>query len=246
MNMTTSWTADAVDTAQPTQRRTPLPAWSEILLVLATFCIVREIPGIEYTGPVALIASVLVITVLLRLRGTGWSSLGLRGPQSARDVLKGAGMVVLVFIGAALTNAIAMVVLGSMLGAEAEREFMDVSTFPKYLMMMGIVWTTASFCEEMVFRGFLMHRAVEMFGSRRFAWILAALFQAVLFGLVHAYQGIGGILTTGLIGLTFGLLYLVARRNLWPTIIGHGLVNTFGITVLHLQATGAINTSGLG
>lgn len=40
--------------------------------------------------------------------------------------------------------------------------------------------------------------------------------------------------------------YLVARRNLWPTIIGHGLVNTFGITVLHLQATGAINTSGLG
>ena len=62
----------------------------------------------------------------------------------------------------------------------------------------------------------------------------------------HAYQGIGGILTTGLIGLTFGLLYLVARRNLWPTIIGHGLVNTFGITVLHLQATGAINTSGLG
>ena len=82
--------------------------------------------------------------------------------------------------------------------------------------------------------------------SSRFAWILAAIFQAVLFGLVHAYQGIGGILTTGLIGLTFGLLYLVARRNLWPTIIGHGLVNTFGITVLHLQATGAINTSGLG
>ena len=155
-------------------------------------------------------------------------------------------MVVLVFLGAALTNAISMVVLGSLLGAEAEREFMDVSTFPKYLLMMGIVWTTASFCEEMVFRGFLMHRAVEMFGSRRFAWILAALFQAVLFGLVHAYQGIGGILTTGLIGLSFGLLYLVARRNLWPTIIGHGLVNTFGITVLHLQAIGAINTSGLG
>ena len=40
-------------------------------LLIATFCIVREIPGIEFTGPVALIASVLVITVLLRLRGTG-------------------------------------------------------------------------------------------------------------------------------------------------------------------------------
>lgn len=75
----------------------------------------------------------------------------------------------LVFRGAALTNAISMVVLGSLLGAEAERELIDFSTFRKYLMMMGIVWTTASFCEKMVFRGFLMHRAVEMLGFRRFA-----------------------------------------------------------------------------
>ncbi|MBL4793254.1 MAG: hypothetical protein JKY97_10010, partial [Citromicrobium sp.] len=168
MTMTPPWTADAVDPAQPAQRRTHVPAWAEILLVIATFWIVGEIPWIEYTGPVALIASVLVITVLLRRRGTGWSSLGLRGPQTARNALQGAGMVVLVFLGAALTNAISMVVLGSLLGAEAEREFMDVSTFPKYLLMMGIVWTTASFCEEMVFRGFLMHRAVEIFGARRF------------------------------------------------------------------------------
>ena len=122
MTTTTSWTADAVDPAQPAQRRTPVPAWAEILLVIATFCAAREIPGIEYTGPVALIASVLVITVLLRLRGTKWSSLGLRGPRSARDLFKGAGMVVLVFLGAAVTNAISMVVLGSLLGAEAERE----------------------------------------------------------------------------------------------------------------------------
>ncbi len=228
------------------QRTTPIPAWGEILLVIATFCLAREIPGIEYTGPVALIASTIAITILLRLRGQSWATLGLRGPRTALDVLKGAGMVALVFIGAAVTNAIAMTVLPPLLGSAAEREFMDVSTFPKYLVMMAIVWTTASFCEEMVFRGFLMSRTVEMLGARRFAWLFAALFQAVLFGLVHAYQGIGGIVTTGMVGLTFGLMYLIAKRNLWPTIIGHGLVNSFGITVLHLQATGAINTSGLG
>ena len=232
--------------AQRGPRTSPIPAWGEIALVVATFTLVRMIPGIEYPGPVALIASTIVITILLRLRGEGWKSLGLRGPRNGYDLLKGAGMVALVFVGAAVTNAIAMTVLPPLLGAAAEREFMDVSTLPKYLMMMGIVWTTASFCEEMVFRGFLMHRAVEMLGGRRFAWLLAALFQAVLFGLVHAYQGIGGIVTTGMVGLTFGLMYLIAKRNLWPTIIGHGLVNTFGITVLHLQATGAINTSGLG
>ncbi len=239
-------TTTSLQTAHTAERTSPIPAWGEILLVVATFSLVRLIPGFEYPGPVALIASTLVITILLRLRGEGWNSLGLRGPKSFGDVLKGAGMVVLVFVGAAIANAIAMTVLPALLGAAAEREFMDVSTFPKYLIMMGIVWTTASFCEEMVFRGFLMHRAVEVLGARRFAWLFAALFQTVLFGLVHAYQGIGGIVTTGLVGLTFGLMYLIARRNLWPTIIGHGLVNTFGITVLHLQATGAINTSGLG
>lgn len=244
----TAKTLETIETDRlrsPTGHASPIPPWAEIVLVVATFLLVREVPWTEYTGPVALIAVTLVITVLLRLRGESWRTLGLRGPSGMRDVLKGAGMVVLVFLAVAITNAISMVVFGALLGADAEREFMDVSTFPRYLVMMGIVWTTASFCEEMVFRGFLMHRVVETLGEPRFAWIFAALFQAVLFGLVHAYQGIGGILTTGLIGLTFGLLYLVARRNLWPTIIGHGLVNTFGITVLHLQATGAIQTSGL-
>lgn len=238
--------ADGNCETQTARRFSPVPAWAEVPLVIATFIGFWKMPGLEYPGPVALIASTLLITFFLRLRGTGWSSLGLRGPKNARDVLRGAGMVVLVFLGVALTNALAMVVLGSLLGSDAEREFMDVSTFPKYLIMMAIVWTTASFCEEMVFRGFLINRVEEVLGSRRFGWIVAAMFQAALFGLVHAYQGIGGILTTGLIGFTFGLLYLVAKRNLWPTIIGHGLVNTFGITVLHLQATGVIHTSGLG
>lgn len=245
----TSTYLDAGDPASrtpPAGRSSPVPAWAELLIVIATFLLFWEMPGLEYAGPIALIASTLAITFLLRLRGESWASLGMRGPKNARDVLKGAGMVAVVFLAVALTNAISMIVLGSLLGAEAEREFMDVSTFPKYLIMMGIVWTTASFCEEMVFRGFLMNRVAETLGFRRFSWVFAALAQAVLFGLVHAYQGIGGILTTGLIGFTFGLLYLVAKRNLWPTIIGHGLVNTFGITVLHLQATGAIQTSGLG
>ncbi len=39
---------------------------------------------------------------------------------------------------------------------------------------------------------------------------------------------------TGTIGLAFGTLFLVYKRNLWPLIIFHGLIDTAGFTALYL------------
>lgn len=40
-----------------------------------------------------------------------------------------------------------------------------------------------------------------------------------------------GALTTGLIGLVMGILYLwFGRKNMLPLVLGHGLMNSLGMT----------------
>ena len=223
-------------------RRT-LPAWAQILVIIALFVLVKTTPNFPYGGQFGMFLGVIAATLMMRQSGETWRDLGLRSASSWGGLFKGAGMVVLVFVLSAVMSALVQFVLLPALGLPVQRTLPDVSTLTLYLIMMALVWTTNSFGEEMVFRGFLMSRFAQIFGGSRGAWILAAFAQALIFGLGHAYQGIAGIIITGVVGLVFGLSYLLARRNLWPLIIAHALINTWGLTALHLQATGALPAS---
>jgi len=79
---------------------------------------------------------------------------------------------------------------------------------------------TAGLCEEFLYRGFAM-AALERAGTP--AWSAVAV-SSVLFGLAHAYQGRGGIVGTGFLGILFGcsrLLFL----SLVPVVIWHAAVD---------------------
>ena len=72
-----------------------------------------------------------------------------------------------------------------------------------------------------------MNRLIALQGRHtRLAWGLAVVGQAMIFGVVHAVQSPVGMLKVGLIGLVFGLAYLVTGRNLWPLILAHGLIDS--------------------
>jgi membrane protease YdiL (CAAX protease family) len=81
---------------------------------------------------------------------------------------------------------------------------------------------TAGFCEELLFRGFLIWVLQPFVGL----WIAAAL-ALVLFALGHAYQGREGIVRTGLIGLVFTVI-VIATQSLWPAIVLHAAVDAMG------------------
>ena len=229
--------------APPSQDRRPLPAWAQILVVIALFVAVKTTPNFPYAGQFGMFLGVIAATLMMRQSAETWRDLGLRWATSWGDLVKGAGIVALVFVLSAVMSALVQFVLLPALGLPVERTFPDVSTLTLYLIMIALVWTTNAFGEEMVFRGFLMSRFAAIFGGSRVAWVVAALAQAVIFGLGHAYQGLAGVIITGVVGLVFGLSYLLARRNLWPVIIAHALINTWGLTALHLQATGALPAS---
>lgn len=85
-----------------------------------------------------------------------------------------------------------------------------------------VVAFTAGFCEELLYRGFLIV-FVHGYAPSLPSWGYV-LVSAVPFGLAHGYQGKKGMVGTGLLGAFFAGLTLYTR-SLWPAIVLHTLVD---------------------
>lgn len=105
---------------------------------------------------------------------------------------------------------------------------------PAALQLIGSAWISAAIGEELVFRAFLMHQLEALFKRSSLGRLTAAIVGGVVFGAMHASQGISGIALTGIVGAAFGYAYLRSNRNLLALILAHGLVDTWGVTTLYL------------
>lgn len=93
-----------------------------------------------------------------------------------------------------------------------------------------VMWINAAFGEELLFRGFLMNNLQRALGDGWVSGIAAALIIAVFFGVMHVpSQGLYGLVITGLAGFGLGITFLIAKRNLYPVVLAHGLINSFSI-----------------
>jgi len=85
--------------------------------------------------------------------------------------------------------------------------------------LFDMVSITAGVCEEVLYRGLLLATLVSLVGT----WPAVAI-TSLIFGLGHAYQGISGIVKTGLVGLVLALL-TVSSGSLFIAIILHAVVD---------------------
>jgi len=180
---------------------------------------------ITYLG---LAVSLVFLWIVSRLRGVSWRYFGLTRPKSwFRTLLMSLGVALAVFLTVKL-------IINPMMNIIPSAGYQDLSRFdflngdlPNLLIMLVNIWITAAFLEEFLFRGYLMNRLIDLQGKQtKLAWGIALIGQAVIFGLVHAYQSPAGMFKVGLIGLVFGISYLVVGRNLWPLILAHGLIDS--------------------
>ncbi len=104
-----------------------------------------------------------------------------------------------------------------------------------YIIFILFMWVVAAFGEEFLYRGFFMKQLAAVMGDTDRAWLLSAVLISALFGLAHLYQGISGVITTGLIGLIFGLIFYRNRMNLVLAMFTHGFYNMIGITLIFLE-----------
>jgi hypothetical protein len=91
----------------------------------------------------------------------------------------------------------------------------------------------AGFCEEVAYRGWIMTRMAELGRYSRAAWVGATLASSIAFGVIHMYQGVSGMISTGLSGLLFAGLYFATGRNLWAPIVAHALMDIAGFVMVY-------------
>nr|WP_294902342.1 CPBP family intramembrane glutamic endopeptidase [uncultured Lacibacter sp.] len=103
----------------------------------------------------------------------------------------------------------------------------------RYLKYLVYIWISAAFGEELFFRGFLNSRLSEIFSGLKGNVFIIAVLSSLLFAAPHFYLGAAGVCITFLFGLLFFLIYRKTGLNLWMTILLHGFIDTFFITMAY-------------
>jgi len=95
------------------------------------------------------------------------------------------------------------------------------------------IWIIVAFFEEFAFRGYLQLQLQQLLGNSPLGTIVALLLSAIIFGVAHSYQGLSGTILTGSIGLLLGTALVVHKKNLWLTILVHGLFDTLYMILIY-------------
>ena len=143
-------------------------------------------------------------------------ALGLEAPLSVSNVL--------------WTGALFLVGIGTLLVFRAVRRAMGTEETRLVHQLMPVTGKEkrlfaglslcAGFGEEMAYRGYALTALVLATGSATLALIVTS----ATFGVLHAYQGLIGVVRTGVVGLIMGAAFL-HTGSLWPPIVAHTLID---------------------
>ena len=170
----------------------------------------------------------LLLLIVLKGERLGLSSIGLHNRHWGKSVLWGLLLAVICF--AVLAGLLALFQLvGISFGQGEESHRYDHIS----LWVITLVVIRAGIVEEICYRGYIMERLEKISGK----WLVYFLMPAVIFGLLHYKQGIGGIIIATVIGLVLAYAYW-KKRDLKMNIIAHFIVDFIPNVLLPLIGAG--------
>ncbi|WP_025741596.1 CPBP family intramembrane glutamic endopeptidase [Aquimarina pacifica] len=104
---------------------------------------------------------------------------------------------------------------------------------PACLIALLIVWGSAGFGEEIIFRGYFMRQFVKFFGESKVSIVLNIVLLSCFFGFMHSYQGITGQLVTGVVGALLALIFYLRKYDLWFLVAVHGFFDTIALICIY-------------
>lgn len=196
-----------------------------VLMPVLSIVQLRALPGFHLERKSAYVNSMGTIAFLgaaatgLGLRRFGLEGMGLSEAPVQDVVVWGIGLTV---VGMAIMFAF----LGLRLAlGKAETRFLDLMlprTPEERRLFVGV-----SFCagigEELIYRGYILLIAWELLPG---VW-LPVIGCALLFGVVHAYQGFFGVVRTVVLAVVLSLSMIYAG-TLWPAILAHIAIDLLG------------------
>lgn len=181
---------------------------------------------LQLTNITLALSPVLLVLYLLVRAGEGPRTIGLDTTQPVRDLGRGAAIAAMIG-GAGLGLYLAAFHLGMNLNVVAEN-LPDVWWRIPVLILSAIQNGTV---EEVIVVGYLLTR-LDKLGVKTPA---AIAISACIRGSYHLYQGAGGFIGNGVMGVIFGILYKRWGR-VTPLIIAHSLIDSVafvGYALLH-------------
>ncbi|HUO94078.1 MAG TPA: CPBP family intramembrane glutamic endopeptidase [Rhizomicrobium sp.] len=165
--------------------------------------------------------------ISFRVRTGRWTGMGLGRPKSWGRT------IVYAVAAAAAQQALGMFVVDPLLqpflhySAQAN----PLATHRTFAMLrwFAIIWTYAAFGEEIVYRGYVLNRVADIGNQSRTALVFGLLWASIVFGLAHWYQGPAGVVSAAVSGMVFGATYLLTAKNLWVTVLAHGLSDSLAL-----------------
>jgi CAAX protease family protein len=88
--------------------------------------------------------------------------------------------------------------------------------------LFAVVGVTAGVCEEWLYRGFFLALVAAV--APGLPGPVLVLVAALAFGLAHAYQGVAGVVTTGVLGGVLAAVYLSSGSLLLPVLL-HAVID---------------------
>ena len=174
------------------------------------------------------IGGFLAAWAVVRWRGEGLASLGLRVPASwPRAVAAGVAL----YAADWLLARHVVPEIAAWVHPVSRRPFLSYirGNAVGLATWVAIGWLVGGLCEETLFRGFLLRRVATVLGGGAAAIACGILAQALLFGALHLYAGTFAFLYAAVFGLAHGVFYLLASRNLLPLVVVHGIWDTVAI-----------------
>jgi membrane protease YdiL (CAAX protease family) len=179
--------------------------------------------------------TLLTLLVWAVATDVGAAAVGLQWPRSSPGPVTAAAAVALLLFVAVSTRALRGGVLLEAAGQERRRPgegrhaeppaHATLALLPRTAAerrLFTLVGLTAGVCEEWLYRAFFLAVVAALAGGPP-EWVLV-LVAAVAFGVAHAYQGIGGIVLTGVLGGVLAALYLSTGSLLLPVLL-HAVID---------------------
>ncbi len=168
----------------------------------------------------------------LYFRHKGWKDIGLGKPTNWAYV------VVIAIILAIVWQFISFFALKPLVenitGVRTDLSLFK-SLYGNYAMLMlwlAVTWTLAAFGEEIAYRGYFLNRVRDLLGDNKAGWALGIIVVSLCFGLGHMYQGLPGMIDTGVFACLMGIMYVWNGKNLWLPIFFHGFSDTIGFLAI--------------
>ncbi len=157
--------------------------------------------------------------------------IGLTLKNSWKEILLGIMLFIPFFLATGLLER-GLQAIGLSVPSKPLPSFLAARGTVQFLLALILVVIVA-IAEETIFRGYLILRLRAITANST----AAVLLSAAIFSLGHGYEGSAGVVTVGVMGIVFALVY-TWRKSLVAPIVMHFLQDFIGIVLLPLLSKG--------